>query len=253
MQAPQSFSHYPTWPVPLDLPGYELGEESCSYLPGQTTRIRGFACHDMPAAVYETLMQAGFRRSGILFYQPVCPGCRSCVPLRVPVRQFHPSKSQRRALRSNQDVRLLVRAPVPTQETFELYGRFMEARHPQSRQGADWETFVQFLYTSPVTTVEMRYTLPSGELLGVGICDVTPNALSSVYFYFEPALAYRSPGVFSQLREIEYAQQTGLEHVYLGYWVPGSAAMAYKAAFRPHEILRGDGVWESAGNVQRSN
>jgi arginyl-tRNA--protein-N-Asp/Glu arginylyltransferase len=241
-----TFSHYPTWPVPLAVPVYNLGDEACSYLPGHMSRIRAFICLDVPGHYYEELLHSGFRRSGTLFYQPMCRACRQCIPIRLRPPDFMPAKSQRRVWRANEDLRVEIVAPAPEETTFDLYRRFMAGRHPGSRQGADWETFTRFLYNSPVNSLEMRYFTPDGRLVGVGICDTTPHTLSSVYFYFDPVEARRSLGTYSQLREIALAREYGFDFVYLGYWVPGSETMDYKARFRPHELMGTDGVWRRA-------
>ncbi len=83
---------------------------------------------------------------------------------------------------------------------------------------------------------ELQY-YAKGRLVGVALADVTPNALTSIYFYHHPAWRPKSPGVFSILQQVAYAKQLDLTHQYLGYWVPGSASMDYKAQYRPHEIL----------------
>ena len=77
------------------------------------------------------------------------------------------------------------------------------------------------------------------------ICDVCPESLSSVYFYFDPAEARRGLGTFGAVYEIEFARARGIGHYYLGYWVAGCQAMDYKANFRPCEILHPDGVWRA--------
>jgi len=63
-----------------------------------------------------------------------------------------------------------------------------------------------------------------------------------VYSFFVPEMARRSLGNYAILWLIERARQLDLPYVYLGYWVPESRKMAYKARFRPTEILVG-GAW----------
>ncbi len=71
----------------------------------------------------------------------------------------------------------------------------------------------------------------------MALTDVTPNALTSIYFYHDPAWRPKSPGVFSILQQMAYARQLGLTYQYLGYWVAGSRSMDYKVQYRPHELL----------------
>src|SRR5581483_6440443 len=101
-----------------------------------------------------------------------------------------------------------------------------------------------FLYDSPLpSTVEFEYRDASTRLLAVGICDVCPHSLSSVYFYFDPNESRRGLGTFGALKEIEFAGNVGVPYYYLGYWVSGCGAMDYKKNFKPAEILEYDGVW----------
>ncbi len=66
--------------------------------------------------------------------------------------------------------------------------------------------------------------------------------MSAVYSFFEPSLANQSLGTLTILWLVDRARTLGLPYVYLGYWVPESRKMAYKARFRPSEILAG-GAW----------
>jgi arginine-tRNA-protein transferase len=43
------------------------------------------------------------------------------------------------------------------------------------------------------------------------------------------------------LDHVRQARETATPYVYLGYWVGGSAKMAYKARFDPIELLRPSG------------
>ena len=45
------------------------------------------------------------------------------------------------------------------------------------------------------------------------------------------------------LGHVEIAREAGLPYVYLGYWVPGSPKMGYKAQFDSLEVYR-RGRWE---------
>lgn len=230
---------------PVDVRLLELEGAACPYLPGRVSLSRGFFCASVPGSIYHAFMNAGFRRSGSFIYQPACPTCRECRPIRVPVEGFAPSKSQRRCARRNADLTLEISKPEPTREKHDLYARYLAGRHDGAMSAA-WDDFKTFLYDSPADTVETTYRDAGGRLLAVGICDLCSESLSSVYFYFDPAEARRGLGIFGVLREIEIARRLVIPHYYPGYYISGCAAMEYKALFRPCEILGTDGVWRPA-------
>lgn len=232
----------PALSPPVSIPLTVLPEEDCPYLPGRPARMRAFLADRFPGELYHDFMDAGFRRSGNVIYQPMCGECRLCVPIRVPVHRFTPSKSQRRCRRRNVDIRSTVGWPKATDEKYELYRRYVAARHAGRGQD-DREGFESFLCESPVETVEICHRDAERRLLGVGICDVSKRSLSSVYFYFEPTEAKRGMGIFGALYEIDLALRMKIPYYYLGYWVSGCAAMEYKRAFRPCEVLGKDGEW----------
>jgi len=215
----------------------------CPYLPGRQAQERAFLADRLDGEVYHELMDRGFRRSGDLFYAPDCPGCRLCVPLRVPVDGFRPSRSQQRVLRRNRDVQTVVRRPTFTAATWELYRRYLQFQHGRGDEpGNDSAASLEaHLYTPVVDTVEVLYQL--GErTVAISLLDVCSRSVSAVYHFFDPDHAARSLGVFSALHEIAWARAQGIAHYYLGYWIEGAATMHYKANFRPHELLR-DGRW----------
>ena len=228
-----------------------LGENPCSYLPGRVSESRALWAEQIPPEVYHRFMDAGFRRSGKLLYQPVCRGCRACVPIRVPVATFEPTKSQRRCRRRNEDLIVSASEPVATDEKYELYLRYVTVRHRRDAEEETREAFERFLYDSPVETVEFSYRHPDGRLLAVGLCDLSPQSLSSVYFYFDPAESRRGLGTFGVLCEIEAAARLGIPHYYLGFWVDGCGAMQYKSDFGPAEVLQPDGVWRPTDRPAR--
>ncbi len=214
----------------------------CTYLPGRDARERAFLAERLDGDSYHELMDRGFRRSGPMFYATDCPSCRACVPLRVPVATFRPTKSQRRVLRRNADVTVAARTPQFSRESFDLYRRYLHHQHPGGAQPDDEATFREVFFAPVVDSVEVRYTL-GDRLVAVSLLDVCARSVSSVYHFFDPDHARRSLGVFSVLAEIDWARTLGVPWYYLGYWVQGSPAMEYKADYGPHETLR-DGRWQ---------
>jgi arginine-tRNA-protein transferase len=216
----------------------------CPYLEGRLARERAFAADAVSPETYHELMDRGFRRAGRVFYAPDCPGCARCVPLRVPVAEFRPSRSQRRVLRRNVDVHISVRRPHFSGDALELHKRWLHSQHGGDGDDETPESMRESLYAPVVDSVEILYEL-GGRLAAVSLLDVCSRSVSAVYHFFAPELARRSLGVFSALTEIAWTRDIGVPHYYFGYWVEGAKAMQYKASYRPHELLR-DGAWQRA-------
>jgi leucyl-tRNA---protein transferase len=233
------------WSLPVEVRLVSTGEHPCPYMPGRVANNRAFLAERIDPEIYHAFMDAGFRRSGRVIYQPACPACRACVPIRVPVAQLLPSKSQRRCARRNADLLVDVTPARATDEKFDLYCRYAQARH-RPDELPDRSSFESFLHDSPVDTLEFAYRDATGRLLAVGICDVSRRALSSVYFYFDPAGSRRGLGTYGVLREIAFAREATIPYYYLGYWIEPCRSMRYKADFRPHELLHPDGQWRAA-------
>lgn len=241
--AAQAFSYHPAIPPPVDVPLTVLPPQPCPYFDDRVARLRAIQAFRIDPEVYHQFMDAGFRRSGRMLYQPVCAGCRDCRQIRVPTVSFQPTKSQRRCWRRNADLHVGVARPRPTRDKYDLYRRYLAGRH-DGKQEDSRAAFEAFLYESPTLTVEFEYRLPGdGKLVAVGICDESARSLSSVYFYFDPVESRRGLGTFGVMREIGYAREQGIPYYYLGYWVRGSATMGYKANFGPGELLDGDGAF----------
>ena len=85
-----------------------------------------------------------------------------------------------------------------------------------------------------------RGQAPDAPLIAAAITDVLRDGLSMVYTFFDTEEPSSSLGSYLILDHIEHARALGLPHVYLGYWVKGSAKMDYKRRFAPLEVLDGD-------------
>ncbi len=242
---PQSFSHYPGLPAPKSI-SLCVMDGDCPYLPGRQSSINLFNAPDaaVDPEIYHGLMDAGFRRSGRIIYQNICSGCRECIQLRIATAGFSMTRSQRRTMHRNRDLRISAGRPRLSDEKYALYQRYNVQWHGHTADSGQ-EALQKFLYESPVNTLEFEYRDPADALLGVGICDISARSLSSVYFYFDPAHAKRRLGVYSALSEITFARDRAIDYYYLGFWVKGCGAMRYKAEFGAHELLGTDGQWRA--------
>ncbi len=222
---------------------YATSPYPCSYLADRQARSQvATPAHLIDAEIYSSLVRAGFRRSGIFTYRPHCDSCRACVPVRLPVAELQPNRSQRRALKKHQH---LVARELPL--TFDdahyaLYVRYQNARHPGGGMDDDsHEQYAQFLLQSRVDTRLVEFS-ENDVVRMVSLIDVLDDGLSSVYTFYDPDIPGASFGAYNILWQAAQCNTLQLPYLYLGYWIAESPKMAYKSNYRPIEGLI-DGHW----------
>ncbi|MGA7981231.1 MAG: arginyltransferase [Chromatiaceae bacterium] len=227
------------------LPLYLTGEHECSYIAGLSARTLFVdPLQRVDSGTYQLLLERGFRRSGGHIYRPGCDRCHRCVSLRIPVRAFMPTRSQRRNREQNgRDLVLTSRPPAFEPEHYRLYYAYLQNRHPDgSMADASPASYSDFLVTAwggETRFLELRL---EARLVAVAVTDLLPGALSAVYTFFDPQLSHRAPGTYAILCQIEEARRLGLDYLYLGYWIEECRKMSYKDGYRPTEAWL-DGSW----------
>lgn len=256
IEPPESQDSEPANPLEILALRLPRERETCPYLAGRQAEFEHYLFQNCGAEAFCHVIEAGFRHFGAYTFRPACPGdgpegvCGACVPLRVRVGDFSPSRSQRRVLRKGQGVTFALDRPRATDEKHRIYLEHKKRfQSPHGRAGGECEGegsggelsregFDQVFYAGGEFTWECTYRL-DGQLVGAGLIDIAPRVLSSIYFYFDPRFEALSPGTLSLLNEIAIAERLGIPYAYLGYTVYGNHALRYKMDFRPCEFYDG--------------
>lgn len=192
-----------------------------------------FHAEQVPPEGMDALWAQGWRHFGSQFFRyslMLHEGeVQTVVPLRVDLGQFTLSKSQRRVLRRNADLRVEL---VPAAITEEAEAMFQ--RHKGRFTDNVPEELKTFLSPEPdrvpCECLAVRCHL-EGACIAMSFMDVGGSAVSSVYGIFEPEHAERSLGIYTLLREMQWAKEQGKTYAYPGYATLGSSQYDYKKQF----------------------
>ncbi|SIN96440.1 arginyltransferase [Vannielia litorea] len=239
--------------LPIAPQFYVTAPQPCPYLDGRMERKLFTALQGEGAEkLNDTLSQQGFRRSQNVLYRPSCADCSACMSARIRVADFRPTRSQKRVVKRNAALTRKANSPWATEEQYALFRRYLDQRHADGGMAdMDIFEFAAMIEETPVKSRVIEYHLPPGaegndtgedKLIAVCLTDVLEDGVSLVYSFFEPAMERHSLGRYIILDHIEIAREAGLPYVYLGYWVPGSPKMGYKASYGALEIYKA-GAW----------
>jgi len=243
--------------LPIAPQFYVTAPQPCPYLEGRMERKLFTSLQGEHAQkLNDALSKQGFRRSQNVLYRPSCAECSACLSARIRVADFVPNRTQRRILKVTTHLTRNPTSPWATEDQFSLFRRYLDARHANGGM-ADMDVFefAAMIEETPIKSRVIEYTRPLSPdgrqqaLTVVSLTDVFDDGLSMVYSFYDPDLAELSLGTFAILDHIQIAQEAGLPFVYLGYWVPGSRKMGYKANFAALEIYKG-GQWQAIGDPQ---
>ena len=213
----------------------------CGYFPEKECLLEAKLIKNIDPETMDFLLAQGWRHFGHYFFKPACHNCRDCIPIRIPVEKFKMRKDQKRNWKKNANIQFLVLNPSYTQKKFTLYQEHCRFRF-QSKQQTKSLYYLDFIY-SPPTTYETNYFL-NNELIGTGYIDITESSISSIYFFYARKVLSAGPGVFSILKEIQFAKRLKKKYLYLGYYIKDNHFMAYKNRFLPNQKYNWEtGIW----------
>lgn len=234
--------------LPEELYFYLSPPHPCSYLSDrEQTTVLADPKFQMSMDIFDSLSEVGFRRSGGIVYTPRCRECSACLPVRVPINEFSPNRSQRRNWKQNQDLHVSVKDAVIHEEHFELYRRYIHHRHGDGEMATDDpERFAEFFLSKWCDSRFIEFRLgeqPNDKLIAMAVIDLLESGWSAVYTFFDPDYSKRGLGTFAVLWMLEQCKQLDHSYLYLGYLIHESPKMSYKAKFKPYEVFS-DGIWQ---------
>lgn len=222
-------------------------DDHCVYIPGRRQHLHYKVIRNCSVATCDAMISRGWRRFGETFFRPICEGCDACRSLRIDASTYAFSRSERRVLKKNRDLLMVMRRPGITRrhlDIFERYHNYMHDKRGWSLYDVTPDTYAaSFISGANDYGFEVLY-FEEKRLIGVDLIDILPSGISSIYFYYDPGDAHRSLGKFSLLQQIQLAKRKGLRWIYLGYCVDGCQSLMYKRDY--HEL------WELEGRPENT-
>ena len=166
---------------------------------------------------------------------------RRVIPLRIRLANFKLSKSQRRIRRKNEDLQTIIRPIEITAETENLFDRH-KRRFKHGVPDSIYDFLSRDAANVPCEAKEIC-VYKNDKLIAASFFAVGEKAVSAIYGMFAPEEISRSLGIFTMLKEIEFANENGKEFYYQGYCYEGESFYDYKKRFSGIEAFGWNGNW----------
>lgn len=176
-----------------------------------------------------------FNRSNSAFYND---RYYKVFPTRYRLKDFVFTKSLRRVLKKNRDLKTVIRPLRITPEKCRLYDYYNCLRHGEPPRKSLLEAYDYIVYY-PSKLMELCI-FKENRLVACSIFEVGNRAMYSRNAFWELSEASRGLGILTILLEVEYARRCGLKLYYLGFYYRQDPNYQYKARFGGLEIYDWD-------------
>jgi arginine-tRNA-protein transferase len=219
---------------------FEL-EDSCSYLPNKLSKTEYKFVENCTLSEISNFLEHGYRRFGKILFRPICKDCCECQSIKIDVKNFSFTKSKRRVLKKALYLKTHIQRPILSQEHMKLYDKY----HLYMQEKKGWEYkkvttthyYNSFVEGADDYAYEILY-FDKEKLIGVDLIDIVDDAISSIYFYYDPDYSHYSLGKLSMYNQILIAKENKLKWIYLGYYVKECPSLSYKAEYAPYLTLQ---------------
>jgi leucyl-tRNA---protein transferase len=185
----------------------------------------------------DLLWALGWRHFGNYFFRYSAShtpgGFRKVMPLRVDLSKFAPSRSQKRALARNRDLRVIIRDTFIDEIKEGLFYRHRE-RFKENVPDSIYDFLSEEPAVEPCCNQEIC-VYDGDRLLATSFLDIGGQSTSAVYAMFEPSESKRSLGIFTMLEAIRYSRELGYKYYYPGYAYREPSIYDYKKNFAGSE------------------
>ena len=220
----------------------ELLEENkqCSYFDDKKSDIRYKYIANCSSAEQAKMLERGWRRFGHMHFVPECKDCTKCTTIRLDIKRFKFTKSQKRVINKNKNTQVYIQDPSMSVDHLNLFDKYHT--HMQDKKNWKYEPSTpEDYYRSYVSGAndygkEILYFVKD-KLVAVALIDFLKEGISAIYCYYDHDYAHLSLGKYSILAQISIAKQQNIPYLYLGYWIRDHFSMGYKEDYKPFEIL----------------
>merc|ERR1719433_923289 len=136
-------------------------------------------------------------------------------------------------------------------DSYQVYKKYQMAIHHDSPSDCSLSQFKRFLCNSSLVADDPNLTgggafhqqyIIDGRIVAVGVIDILPHCVSSVYLYYDPDFAFLSLGTLTALFEIAFTRKlnrdlAALKFYYMGYYIHSCSKMRYKSKYSPSWLL----------------